>query len=124
MNTLEKVRSILVSACLCMRASMCACVHSCFRLASVCSKNFKARVLKFHIWIPRQKIAYTYFFLSKLSPLAELFLSLHNAIRPRGHSRQVALSSNPSMLIDKSKNKSMIVSENMIVEGMKDDRLK
>ena len=25
-------------------------------------KNCKARVLKFHIWIPRQKIAYPYFF--------------------------------------------------------------
>ena len=36
-------------------------------------KNFKARVLKFHIWIPRQKIAYPYFFfLSELSPLNEL----------------------------------------------------
>ena len=31
------------------------------------------------------------------------FFSLHNAIRPRGHSRHVALSSNPRMLIDKSK---------------------
>ena len=31
------------------------------------------------------------------------FLSLHNAIRRRGHSRHVALSSNPSMLIDESK---------------------
>ena len=36
-------------------------------------KKFKARVLKFHIWIPHQKIAYPYFFfLSELSPLAEL----------------------------------------------------
>ena len=26
------------------------------------SKKFKARVLKFHIWIPRQKRAYLYFF--------------------------------------------------------------
>ena len=26
-------------------------------------KKIKARVLKFHIWIPRQKIAYPYFFL-------------------------------------------------------------
>ena len=39
----------------------------CFRLvpASVSlsvQKNFKARVLKFHIWIPHQKIAYRYFF--------------------------------------------------------------
>ena len=43
----------------------------CFRLVRlfVCSfvrlsavqKKFKARVLKFHIWIPRQKIAYPYF---------------------------------------------------------------
>ena len=44
--------------------------------ASVCpsvQKKFKARVLKFHIWIPSQKIAYPYFFfLSELSPLAEL----------------------------------------------------
>ena len=51
----------------------------CFQLVrpSVClsvrSKKIKARVLKFHIWIPRQKIAYPYFFfLSELSPLAEL----------------------------------------------------
>ena len=29
---------------------------------SVRSKKFQARVLKFHIWIPRQKIAYPYFF--------------------------------------------------------------
>ena len=36
-------------------------------------KKIKARVLKFHIWIPRQKIAYRYFFfLSGLSPLAKL----------------------------------------------------
>ena len=40
----------------------------CFRLVclfvrlSVRSKKFKARVLKFHIWIPHQKIAYPYFF--------------------------------------------------------------
>ena len=36
---------------------------------SVRSKKNQARVLKFHIWIPRQKIAYPYFFLSELSPL-------------------------------------------------------
>ena len=36
---------------------VCACV-----CASVCSKKIQARVLKFHIWIPRQKIAYPYFF--------------------------------------------------------------
>ena len=36
-------------------------VRPCVRL-SVRSKKFKARVLKFHIWILRQKIAYTYFF--------------------------------------------------------------
>ena len=32
---------------------------------SVClsvQKNFKARVLKFHIWIPHKKIAYPYFY--------------------------------------------------------------
>ena len=53
----------------------------CFRLVrlfvrlSVCLsvKKIKARVLKFHIWIPHPKIAYPYFFfLSELSPLAEL----------------------------------------------------
>ena len=44
----EKVGSILVSACE-------------FVLPSV-QKKIKARVLKFHIWIPRQKIAYPYFF--------------------------------------------------------------
>ena len=36
---------------------------------SVCSKKNQARVLKFHIWIPRQKIAHPNFFLSELSPL-------------------------------------------------------
>ena len=36
---------------------VCACVRP-----SVRSKKIKARVLKFHIWIPRQKIAYPYFF--------------------------------------------------------------
>ena len=45
----EKVGSILVSACACVRPS-------------VRSKKIQARVLKFHIWIPRQKIAYPYFF--------------------------------------------------------------
>ena len=40
--------------------------------ASVRSKKIQAMVLKFHIWMPRQKIAYPYFFLSELSPLAEL----------------------------------------------------
>ena len=45
----EKVGSILVSACPCVRPS-------------VRSKKIQARVLKFHIWIPRQKIAHPYFF--------------------------------------------------------------
>ena len=35
-------------------------------------KKIKARVLKFHIWIPRQKWLTRIFFLSELSPLAEL----------------------------------------------------
>ena len=43
----------------------------CFRLVRVCvrlfvrpsvQKNVKGRDLKFHIWIPRPKIAYPYFF--------------------------------------------------------------
>ena len=50
----EKVGSILVSAC----ASIRPCVRSTVR-----SKKIHARVLKFHIWIPRPKIAYLYFFL-------------------------------------------------------------
>ena len=45
----EKVGSILLSACLCVSVS-------------VRSKKFKARVLKFYIWIPCQKIAYPYFY--------------------------------------------------------------
>ena len=54
----EKVGSILLSACPSVRPF---------------KKKFKARVLKFHICIPHQKIAYPYFFfLSELSPLAEL----------------------------------------------------
>ena len=49
----EKVGSILLSAC----ASVCLSVRPSVQ------KKFKAGVLKFHIWIPRQKIAYPYFFL-------------------------------------------------------------
>ena len=49
----EKVGSILVRL-------VRACVPS-FVLPSV-QKKIQARVLKFHIWIPRQKIAYPYFF--------------------------------------------------------------
>ena len=52
----KKVGSILLSACPCV----CACVRACVR-PSV-PKKIRARVLKFHIWIPRQKIAYPYFF--------------------------------------------------------------
>ena len=37
------------------------CVRSSVR-PSVRSKKNQARVLKFHIWIPHQKIAYPYFF--------------------------------------------------------------
>ena len=48
----------------CVRASVRPCVRP--------FKKNQARVLKFHIWIPGQNIAYPYFFLSKLSPLAEL----------------------------------------------------
>ena len=47
--TLKKWGSILVSACAFVRPS-------------VRSKKIQARVLKFHIWIPHQKIAYPYFF--------------------------------------------------------------
>ena len=50
----EKVGSILVSACPCVRP--CVCVRPSVQ------KKIQARVLKFHIWIPRQKIAYPYFF--------------------------------------------------------------
>ena len=50
----EKVGSILLSTC------PCVCVFVCVR-PSV-QNFFKARDLKFHIWIPRQKIAYPYFF--------------------------------------------------------------
>ena len=39
---------------------------------SVRSKKIKARGLKFHIWIPHQKLLTQFFFLSELSPLAEL----------------------------------------------------
>ena len=48
----EKVGSILGSACACVRP---------FVLPSI-QKKIQARVLKFHIWIPRQKIAYPNFF--------------------------------------------------------------
>ena len=43
----EKVGSILLSACPSVRASVRPCVCP--------FKKIKARVLKFHIWIPRQK---------------------------------------------------------------------
>ena len=46
---------------------------------------------------------YMYLYLASFRTTGSVFLSLHNAIRSRGHSRHVALSSNPSMLIDKSK---------------------
>ena len=49
----EKVGSILVSA--------CPCVRPCVR-PSVQKKKIQARVLKFQIWIPLQKIAYHIFF--------------------------------------------------------------
>ena len=51
----EKVGSILLSACPCVCVSVCAFVRP-FK------KKIQARVLKFHIWIPHQKIAYPYFF--------------------------------------------------------------
>ena len=38
-----------------LSVSACVC-------PSVCSKKNQARVLKFHIWIPRQKIAHPNFF--------------------------------------------------------------
>ena len=44
----EKVGSILVSACAFVRLSV--------------QNRIQARVLKFHIWVPHQKIAYPYFF--------------------------------------------------------------
>ena len=49
----EKVGSILVSACAFVRSSV----------RSSGQNRIQARVLKFHIWIPHQKIAYLYFFL-------------------------------------------------------------
>ena len=45
----EKVGSILLWACPCV----------CVRLSV--QKKIQARVLKFHIWIPHQKIAFPYF---------------------------------------------------------------
>ena len=53
-SNFEKVGNILLSACLCVCPSV--------RPLSV-QKKIKARVLKFHIWILRQKKAYPYFFL-------------------------------------------------------------
>ena len=44
-STLKKVGSILVSACPSVRACIRATVQ----------KRIQAKVLKFHIWIPRQK---------------------------------------------------------------------
>ena len=49
----EKVGSILVSACAFVRP---------FVLPSL-QNRIQARILKFHIWIPHQKLAYPYFFL-------------------------------------------------------------
>ena len=59
----EKVGSILVSACAFVRLFV----------RSSGQNRIQARVLKFHIWNPHQKIAYPYFFsCPNLSPLAEL----------------------------------------------------
>ena len=49
----------------------------CFRLVRLfvrpsVQKKIKARVLKFHMLIPHQKIAYPFFFLYELPPLAKL----------------------------------------------------
>ena len=49
----EKVGNILVSACACIRP---------FVRPSVRYKKIQARVLKFHLWISGQKVAYPYFF--------------------------------------------------------------
>ena len=58
--------SILLSACPSVRPFVPSFVRPSVQ------KQFKARVLKFHIWILRLNKAYPYFFLSELSPLAEL----------------------------------------------------
>ena len=58
----EKVGSILVSDCAFVRSSVLPSVQ----------KKIQARVLKFYIWIPRQKKLTRIFFLSELSPFAEL----------------------------------------------------
>ena len=52
----EKVGSILLSACPCVCVLVCVCIGPSVQ------KKIQARVLKFRIWIPRQKIAYQYFF--------------------------------------------------------------
>ena len=46
----EKVGSILLSACPCVCVCVCAFVRP--------FKKIEAMVLKFHVWIPRQKISY------------------------------------------------------------------
>ena len=45
---------------LCVRSFVCSLVRP-FVLPSV-QNRIQARVLKFHIWIPHEKIAYPYFF--------------------------------------------------------------
>ena len=45
-------------------------------LHSCAQHNFRtmyANVLKFHIWIPHEKIGVPYFFLSELSPILKAF---------------------------------------------------
>ena len=49
---------VCVCVCVCVRA----CVRACVRPSVRSEKKNQARVLKFHTWIPRQKIAYLYFF--------------------------------------------------------------
>ena len=56
-----------------MRAWVGACV--CHTFCTYCNfLTVKARVLKFHMWIPDEKIANPcFFFFSELSPLLELW---------------------------------------------------
>ena len=69
----EKVGSILVSACAFVRP---------FVLPSL-QNRIQARVLKFHIWIPHQKLAYPYFFYApNFEKVGSILVSACAFVRP------------------------------------------
>ena len=76
-SNFEEVGSILVSPCpsACVCVCVCACVRACVRpCVRACFRPLKnlASVLKFHIWVPHQKLADPYFCPNYLSLCCEI----------------------------------------------------